>query len=72
MTPQEIFDYKFKWKSNAFNVPFHSDWEMKYVDWCKSKFNKWEWDLLRWSDVYEHIMIFEKKDHADKFKEFIK
>jgi hypothetical protein len=72
MTPQEIFDYKFKWKSNAFGVPFHSDWETKYTDWCKSEFEKWEWDLIRWSNVYEHIMIFEKKDYADRFKAFIK
>ena len=42
MTPQEIFDYKLGWKSYGFSVPFHSDWEMEYVDFCKENFNKWQ------------------------------
>ena len=46
MTPQEIFDYKLGWKSYSFPVPFHSDWEMEYVDYCKANFKKWEWKLM--------------------------
>ncbi len=41
MSPQEIFDYKLGWKSYSFPVPFHSDWEMEYIDFCKENFNKW-------------------------------
>ena len=71
MSPQEIFDYKFKWKSNSFAVSYHSDWEMEYVDYCKANFEKWQWDHLKWTNVYEHTMLFEKIKDADKFKEFI-
>ena len=72
MTPQEIFDYKLGWKSNSFSVPFHSDRYMEYYDWCKEKFNKWEFDVIKWSNVYEHTMVFEKKDHAKIFEKYIK
>lgn len=72
MTPQEIFDYKFGWKSNAFLVSFHSDHHLKYVDWCNKNFNKWEWDIIKWTDVYEHTMMFEKQMHAKQFEEFIR
>jgi len=71
MTPQEIFDYKLGWKSYSFAVPFHSDWEMEYSDFCKDNYNKWQWDVLKWTSVYQHTMLFEKIKDADKFKEFI-
>ena len=71
MTPQEIFDYKLGWKSYSFSVPFHSDWEMEYSDYCKENFNKWQWDMYKWTNVYEHTMLFEMIKDADKFKEFI-
>ena len=71
MTPQEIFDYKLGWKSYSFSVPFHSDWKMEYSDYCKENFNKWQWDIITWTNVYEHTMLFEKIKDADKFKEFI-
>ncbi len=71
MTPQEIFDYKFKWKSNSFPVPFHSDWEMEYVDFCKANFERWRWHEMKWTNVYEHTMLFERIKDAGKFKEFI-
>ena len=63
MSPQEIFDYKLGWKSYSFSIPFHSDWEMEYRDYCKDNF--------KWTNVYEHTMLFEMIKDADKFKEFI-
>ena len=71
MTPQEIFDYKLGWKSYGFSVPFHSDWEMEYSDFCKENFNKWQFDIITWTNVYEHSMIFEKVKDAEKFKLYI-
>jgi hypothetical protein len=44
---------------------------MEYTDFCKKNFNKWQWDIYRWTNVYEHTMQFEKIKDADKFKEFI-
>ena len=65
MTPQEIFDYKLKWKSNSHIVKFHSDHKMDYYDWCKENFNKWQFDIITWTNVYEHSMIFEKVEDAE-------
>ena len=44
---------------------------MEYVDYCKANFEKWQWDEIKWTNVYEHTMLFEKIKDADKFKEFI-
>ena len=72
MKPQDIFDYKLKWRSNnPIEVPFHSDYMMNYYDWCKENFNKWQYDIITWTGVYEHTMIFESAKDAEKFKLYI-
>jgi len=57
MTPQEIFDYKQKWKP-GYSVRLHSDVEDRGKDWCK-KLEKHQWEMTKWTDVYEHTFHFE-------------
>lgn len=68
-TPQDISEYKMKWKSHAFTVPIHSDIDWQCKDWCRKNLQRWEWSMTAYTGVYEHTFLFEKEEHA---KEFIK
>jgi len=67
MTPQEIFEYKQKWKPRCFDIQVHSDKEQEAIQWCKNFCESEEWNLLTWTDVYEHTFIFEQAIHAQAF-----
>lgn len=67
MTPQEIFDYKKRWRGNAFDVRIHSDLRRRAQDWCKTMLEKKEWDLHAYTDVYEDTFYFEKSFNANAF-----
>ena len=69
MSPQEISDYKMKWKPNGFAIPFHSDLDWKAKDWCRKHLQRHQWSMDTYTDVYEHTMFFELKEHADEFNE---
>lgn len=58
MTPQEIFDYKNRWKPGH-TVRLHSDLEDRGKEWCKRALEKHQWDMVKWTDVYEHTFCFE-------------
>ena len=70
MTPQEIFDYKLKWKMNEpYKVIVHSDKEHEGKDWCKEQVEPHKWDFVKWYNMYENIYLFEDKASADRFEQ---
>ena len=71
MSPIEIFEYKQKWKP-GYIVRLHSDLESAGKDWCKVQLHKQQWDMTKWTNVYEHTFHFEYKQDAKLFKERFK
>lgn len=69
MTPQQQFDYKLKWRTNAFSVRLHSDLDWKGKDWCRKHLERHQWGFNKWTAVYEHTFIFEHQKDANAFKE---
>ena len=72
MTPQEIFEYKNKWKPDAFVVDVHSDLDVKCKDWCRKNLNRWEWSMDTFTGVYAHTFYFEHGPSAVAFREKFK
>jgi len=72
MTPQEIFEYKNKWKPNAFVVDVHSDLDVQCKDWCRKNLNRWDWSMDTYTYVYSHTFYFEEEQAAEEFKEKFK
>jgi hypothetical protein len=68
MTPQEIFEYKNRWKPNAFVVDVHSDLDVQCKDWCRKNLNRWEWSMDTYTYVYSHTFYFEEEQASDEFK----
>ena len=68
-TPQEVFDYKQKWKPNSYVVRLHSDLDWKGKDWCRKNLKRWQWSMNTWTNVYEHTFLFEKEEHALEFSQ---
>lgn len=69
MTPQQIFEYKLKWKKGThYCVYIHSDLRSVAVGWCK-KLDKWEWSHIQYTCVYEDCFLFENKLVAQQFEE---
>ena len=71
-TPQDIFEYKLKWKDKASVVPFHSDIHWWAKDWCRKNLQRWQWSMTTYTAPYEHTMLFEKAEHAKEFEECLK
>jgi len=68
MTPQEINDYKLKWKPNAHTVDVHSDLHIDCKYWCRKYLERWEWSMNTYTDVYSHTFYFEREEAANRFK----
>jgi len=75
MTPQEIFEYKNKWKPNSYQVDVHSDLDVQCKAWCRGNLNRWEWSMDTYTDVYSHSFYFEEEqasaEFARKFEKWI-
>ena len=70
MTPQEIDDYKRKWKP-GFSVRLHSDLDNLGKSWCRKNLERHQWSFTAYTDVYEHTFHFELEEHSLEFsKEF--
>lgn len=69
MTPQEIFEYKQRWKPNGHRVDVHSDLDVQCKDWCRKNLNRWEWSMDTYTYVYAHSFYFERQESADSFKD---
>ena len=67
MTPQEIFEYKLRWKPNAFTVRLHSDLTDRGKTWCRRHLDRWQWSFESYTDVYEHTFYFEHEMDAVEF-----
>lgn len=71
MTPQEIFEHRFKWK-NIHIVKLHEDWEKQGKDWCKKNLGLHQWQLVGNVEPYYCHFKFEHKQDADNFHIFSK
>ena len=71
MTPQEIFEYRNKWRPNAHSVPVHSDLEQKCRNWCRDNVKPEQWHCSRYTDVYQHHFLFETAEDAERFAQFV-
>jgi hypothetical protein len=67
MTPQEISDYKLRWRNNSFSVRLHSDLDWKGKGWCRKNLQRHQWSFDSWTDVYEHTFNFEREEDAVSF-----
>jgi hypothetical protein len=68
MTPQEIFEYKMRWRPGV-SVDVHSDLYVQCKDWCRKNLNRWEWSMDTYTYVYTHTFYFELEESANAFKE---
>ena len=67
MTPQEIFEYKQRWKP-GFTVRLHSDVVDRGKTYCKRICEQHQWSVTIWTNVYEHTFHFEHQHHAVEFE----
>lgn len=72
MTPQEIFEYKLAWKSKAIKITFHSDYTLRINNWLKENIKHEEHIKDYYTDSYEHTVLFNNIEDANKFKTHIK
>jgi hypothetical protein len=69
MTPQEITDYKRKWKSeDSHPVRVHSDLCIAHKDWCRRNADRHQWSMDTFTAPYENTFFFEFNAHAIAFK----
>ena len=66
MTPQEIFEYKQRWKP-GYSVRLHSDLRSEGKEYCKVQMMKHQWDVAEYTNVYEDTFVFEHKLDAESF-----
>jgi hypothetical protein len=68
MTPQEISDYKRKWKmSGPYVVKVHSDLYIAHKDWCRRNADRHQWSMDTFTASYENTFFFEFNAHAIAF-----
>ena len=67
MTPQEIFDYKMRWKPGH-TVRLHSDAVDIGKTWCRRQLESYQWSVTTWTAVYEHTFHFEDVRIAQNFE----
>lgn len=67
MTPQEIAEYKMRWMP-GFSVRLHSDLDWKGKDWCRKHFERHQWRMTAWTNIYEHTFHFEEEQAARQFE----
>ncbi len=62
-TPLEIYDYKRSWLPGV-EVVLHSDIHDKVRTWAKANVPTAKWDLVKWTNVYEHTIRLESENDA--------
>ena len=68
MTPQEITDYKRKWKMDKpFVVKVHGDLYIAHKDWCRRNADRHQWSMDTFTAPYENTFFFEHNAHAIAF-----
>lgn len=67
MTPQEIFDYKLRWKP-GYEIALHSDLDIQGKSWCRRNLEPHKWSFTAWTAVYEHSFFFEDTATAQQFE----
>ena len=67
MTPQEISEYKLKWRANGIAVQLHSDLDVAGKDWCRRRLERHQWAFNPHTAVYAHTFLFENAANAAEF-----
>lgn len=68
-TPVEIFEYKKRHCHYEVSVVEGADDSGKF--WCKENLERYEWDFVGYTDVFEVGFRFEREDDAERFREFM-
>ena len=63
-TPLEIFDYKRTWLPGI-EIVLHSDVLDLVKSWAKVNVPKAQWDIVKWTNVYEHTIRLESETDAN-------
>lgn len=66
LTPLEIFDYKRTWLPGA-EVFVHPDVHSRALTWCKMNIDVTNYQVIKWTNVYEHTYHFQTEELATKF-----
>jgi hypothetical protein len=73
MTPQEIDDYKRKWRMGSYFLHHtHTDVRNDCVEWCKENCETQEWDIKYFTDIYGDTIRFESESRFNDFGEWYK
>lgn len=66
MKPIEIFEYKQKWKAQAYTVTMY-DWVRPH-GFCKNSFDSHRWDAVKYAHPDDsHLFMFERTEDYNKF-----
>ena len=69
MTPQETFEYKIKWKPNAWKHFIDPDADVWSKTWCRSHLEKRSWSFEPYAREDDwHMMLFQNKHDYMHFK----
>ena len=71
-TPQDIFEYKQTWKSDAFLVDVPVDYEWSADHWCKVVLMKHKWNKTKNIAPYYHRYEFEELIDAEQLVDVLK
>lgn len=71
MTPQEIFEYKNRWRATGHEVVVNQDFDYQGKDWCRRYLGRHEWSFKPYAYPDDsHQFLFEQEEKAKEFKKF--
>ena len=69
-TPQEISDYKHKWKHRGHIVVVEQYDDVFAKDWCRKNLERYEWSFEKYANPDDsHVMLFESEIAKNNFAE---
>lgn len=69
--PEDCEEYKNTWLKNAHIVSVASNEDIKGKGWCRQNCQRWQWKMNAFSTDTGHDFLFEFKENADEFKNFM-
>lgn len=71
MTPQETFEYKNRWRADAFVVNVDRYYDVAGKKWCRSHIERHQWIFDKFACPDDsHNFLFENQEHAIAFKKY--
>lgn len=70
LTPLQIVDHKQKWKSRGYEARIHTDKRRDAIEYCKERMMQHQWDVTKFTGVYEDTFHFEWKPDMKAFVDY--